>query len=1079
VYASDNDATATLLAERADSLYTRQTWLSADGLINSSGLDYLGSGATRVTRTTPEGTQVIELFQSGRPLNVTVSNTITGLLRKETYGYDQHNRRDTVTDLRTGTLRFTFDDLDRVVTVTTPAPGAGQSAQVTTLVHDDADRVERSQAADGLWTTNELYPNGALRKISGARVYPVEFTYDYAGRPATLKTWQDHAGDSGTAITSWKHDDRGLVTNKLDHTGQGPCYTYTPAGRLATRTWARTVGGQPLITSYHYNDAGDLERIDYSDTTPDVGYAYDRLGRPTHVEGSTTNDYGFTAHGQLLSEDAANSSWSYISQARLGYDALRRRSALTNLTLGLIQFYGYDAASRLDIVSTVHGGLTTMAGYSYLSNSPLVETVTFQRGGTTRLTTARDYDNLNRLKSITSANDTWPDPVSFAYAYNAANQRTGVTNADASHWNYGYDSLGQVTNGWRFWADGSHVLGQTFNYSFDDIGNRRTTETGGDAAGSSLRRATYSANRLNQYTQRTVPGFLEANGTASSPAEVSVNGSLASRQGDYFRQEATVDNSGAALQQWLSILAVNAGKTTTVSRLALVPKTPEAFTHDADGNLTGDGLWDYTWDAENRLTQIELQTNAITDSDCWQRIDCDYDHLNRRIRKRIATWNTHSAGYRLKRSLRYFYDGWNLVGQTDEVTGQRLTFLWGADLSGTLQGAGGVGGLLAMTVHNGPEAGSYFYGFDGNGNVAVLVNAADGSEAARYEYGPFGELIRATGPLASINPFRFSTKYQDDETRLIYYGHRYYSAGTGRWLSEDPIAEQGGMNLYGFVGNHATSGFDPDGLNLYAIDGTGNDRAAESNVSRFFDRYLDGEKHYFGGPGNPSDGIPILGLSHGAGSAGIVDAVIKRICDDLKSNPNITIDLVGFSRGGAIANQVATELDKKGCPCYRGRGRGRKFLSQTKPRIRFLGLFDPVYSFPLIATPFWNDDTIPPNVDNAAIALASDENRKNFRPSILTPSDPDLTSIDLEWFPGVHSDVGGHKDFNSLISNWTLRYMIDQGRSAGLAMDAESDINYLASQQNFENWYKTHPKWFKPTSMWIAAPLTPTTWLHD
>jgi hypothetical protein len=79
----------------------------------------------------------------------------------------------------------------------------------------------------------------------------------------------------------------------------------------------------------------------------------------------------------------------------------------------------------------------------------------------------------------------------------------------------------------------------------------------------------------------------------------------------------------------------------------------------------------------------------------------------------------------------------------------------------------------------------------------------------------------------------------------------------------------------------------------------------------------------------------------------------------------------------------------------------------------------------------------------------------------------------------VHSDVGGHKDFNSLISNWTLRYMIDQGRFAGLAMDAESDINYLATQQTYEEWHKTHPKWFKPTSMWSAAPLTPTTWLHD
>lgn len=59
------------------------------------------------------------------------------------------------------------------------------------------------------------------------------------------------------------------------------------------------------------------------------------------------------------------------------------------------------------------------------------------------------------------------------------------------------------------------------------------------------------------------------------------------------------------------------------------------------------------------------------------------------------------------------------------------------------------------------------------------------------EYGPFGELFRATGPMAKANPFRFSTKYQDDETDLNYYGYRYYTASTGRWLSRDPLFELG------------------------------------------------------------------------------------------------------------------------------------------------------------------------------------------------------------------------------------------------------------------------------------------------
>ena len=79
------------------------------------------------------------------------------------------------------------------------------------------------------------------------------------------------------------------------------------------------------------------------------------------------------------------------------------------------------------------------------------------------------------------------------------------------------------------------------------------------------------------------------------------------------------------------------------------------------------------------------------------------------------------------------------------------------------------------------------------------------------QYGPFGELLRATGPAAKANPFRFSTKYQDEETDLLYYGYRYYSASIGRWPNRDPIGERGGINLYGFVGNNPIGRVDTDG----------------------------------------------------------------------------------------------------------------------------------------------------------------------------------------------------------------------------------------------------------------------------
>ena len=113
-----------------------------------------------------------------------------------------------------------------------------------------------------------------------------------------------------------------------------------------------------------------------------------------------------------------------------------------------------------------------------------------------------------------------------------------------------------------------------------------------------------------------------------------------------------------------------------------------------------------------------------------------------------------------------------------------------------------------MTVHSGSNTGTYFYSYDGNGNVVAMISTADGTIAARYEYSLFGELLRASGLLAFVNPFRFSTKYQDDETRFLYYGTRYHDPNTGRWLSRDPVEERGGLPLYAFVFNNPTLYFD-------------------------------------------------------------------------------------------------------------------------------------------------------------------------------------------------------------------------------------------------------------------------------
>jgi RHS repeat-associated protein len=103
-----------------------------------------------------------------------------------------------------------------------------------------------------------------------------------------------------------------------------------------------------------------------------------------------------------------------------------------------------------------------------------------------------------------------------------------------------------------------------------------------------------------------------------------------------------------------------------------------------------------------------------------------------------------------------------------------------------------------MTSFQLPASSStYFAAYDGNGNVAALVHAPSSMPHAHYEYGPFGEPLRITGPAAALNPFRFSTKRTDPTTDLVLYEYRVYSPGLGRWVSRDPINELGFKLLTG------------------------------------------------------------------------------------------------------------------------------------------------------------------------------------------------------------------------------------------------------------------------------------------
>ncbi|MCP3943468.1 MAG: RHS repeat-associated core domain-containing protein, partial [Desulfobacteraceae bacterium] len=297
----------------------------------------------------------------------------------------------------------------------------------------------------------------------------------------------------------------------------------------------------------------------------------------------------------------------------------------------------------------------------------------------------------------------------------------------------------------------------------------------------------YSANSLNQYDQITI-------GTQTETPEYDEDGNMTAYKGRkniysaenrLISSEPEIKDSGKKVEFVYDYTGRRVKKTVSV---------------------WNGSLWDT--EAEKRLIVSEPEI-----SNSGKKVEFVYDYMGRRVKKTVSAWN--GSSWTTETEKLFIYDGWNMICEITvpkDQPGQPATekyFVWGLDLSQSLQGAGGIGGLLASLDKSSPTV--YYYLYDANGNVGQLVSA-DGSIAARYEYDPYGNETVADGTEAVSNVYRFSTKFFDVETELYYYGFRYYLLELGRWISRDPIEN---IKLYTYIENNSLN--NKDYLGMYTI----------------------------------------------------------------------------------------------------------------------------------------------------------------------------------------------------------------------------------------------------------------------
>ena len=633
---------------------------------------------------------------------------------------------------------------------------------------------------------------GMILKQTDGRGNVTTTESDLAGRP--IRTTDAQGNITSTAYSPCC-DAPACITNAL---GGTICYCYDIRGRK-TAEYGTAI--QP--SCFAYDEAGRLTslttfRTDEGDITTDPS---------SRTDGDTTRWLYDAATGLELKKTYANGSC--VSKT---YDRLNRLETLTKAR-GIVSSYAYAPLTG-ELVSVSHSDNTQPWFYAYNHLGQM--TSVCDASGTRELC----YDAYGRIQQETSFGtvesciqedyDSFGRPCGYRLMI-------GTRTVQHSHLDYGHQGamIGMNMEG----------LASPFTWEYDETSgflNQLSYPNG------MVRSNTYHpklnllasigyedagtgdmlAGHVYQYDHLMRPVQRKDSWEAATPATTrdftyngrsELTGDQIQQRGNFAYQYDNIGNRKTAreLEEEVSYDANSLNQYTNIIQ-ADVSFDP---LYDADGNQTrirtSMGIWNVCYDANDRPVSFTSEDGRIT-------VTCGYDYQGRRFEKKVAVSGAITS------HAHYLYRGYLQVAELNMMHPMPVlekSYLWNpAEAAATR--------ILMMTCwkENGMADGEHlFFTHDALKNVTSIFDEQQ-ARRARYECAPFGALLTAQGDMAQDNRFRFSCEYADDELGLVYYNYRHLNPADGRWINRDPIQEQGGWNIYGFIKNSPKNMFDILGL---------------------------------------------------------------------------------------------------------------------------------------------------------------------------------------------------------------------------------------------------------------------------